>query len=273
MSAPVLLAERLTVQVHRRREPMLAILDGVSLTASPGELVMVAGPSGSGKSTLLRVLAGIIQPDAGNLHIGHPLRPLAAYTARERARFMAFLPQEGGAEHPFSVRETVMLGRAPWQSFQGYACERDRELVQTAMELLDVASLADCRVASLSGGEKQRVLLARVLCQTPQLMLLDEPTSAQDYGQQIRVMETLTTLCASHDLAVIMVTHDLNLAAMYAHRLLLLSHGQGVAQGLPFDVLTAARLEAIYHCSFIVDEHPCVPMPRITLSPSLSLHR
>ena len=273
MNLPVLSAEGITLLARRRRRGSVTILDGISLTAASGELVMVAGPSGSGKSTLLRVLAGITPLDAGKVCIGRPLRPLAAYAPRERARFMAFLPQENSAENPFSVRETVLFGRAPWQAFYGCACENDRNLTQHAMELLDVASLADCRVDELSGGEKQRVLLARVLCQTPQLMLLDEPTSAQDYGQQIRIMETLTALCTSRGLAVIMVTHDLNLAAMYAHRLLLFSHGQCAAQGLPFDVLTAARLEAIYHCPFIVDKHPCAPVPRITLSPLSPLHR
>ena len=271
MNTPLVCVDRVTVLSCEHRENAHVILEGISLQAAPGELVMVAGPSGSGKSTLLRVLAGIVKPDAGNIQIGHPLRALSTYTDRERARFMAFLPQEGSRENPFSVRETIMLGRAPWQPLHGRACERDRALTRHVMELLDIVPLADSRVASLSGGEKQRVLLARVLCQTPKLMLLDEPTSAQDYGQQIRIMETLRELCASQDLAVLMATHDLNLAAMYAHRILLINHGQSVAQGTPRDVLTSARLETIYHCPFIVDEHPCAPMPRITLSPLLLL--
>ena len=273
MNKPVLFAEHIAVLARRQHEAGRIILDGISLTAASGELVMVAGPSGSGKSTLLRVLAGILSPGEGRLYIGQPLRPLSTYTARERARFLAFLPQESSTGNPFTVRDTVMLGRAPWQPFYGSASERDRTLTQHMMELLDVASLADCRFALLSGGEKQRVLLARALCQTPRLVLLDEPTSAQDYGQQIRMMDTLADLCATQQLTVVMATHDLNLAAMYAHRVLLLSQGRSAAQGLPRDVLTAARLEAIYHCSFIVDEHPCVPIPRITLFPSLPSRR
>ncbi|MBR5734839.1 MAG: ABC transporter ATP-binding protein [Desulfovibrionaceae bacterium] len=245
------------------------IFSGVSLTVESGKLVAVVGANGSGKSTLLRAVCGLIPPDAGTIALEGT--NLAELTCRERARFIAYLPQETEAL-PFTVEETVLLGRAPWQGFLGFSDQADREAARRAMRLAGVEELAARPLSLLSGGERQRVYWARALCQSPRLLLLDEPTSAQDFGRQVALMNMLAGLCREHGLAALMVSHDLNLASLYADSLLLL-HGQGAAapQGAPEDVLTQANLEKAYHCRLLLDAHPCVRKPRITLpAPTLS---
>ncbi len=261
---PLLQACGLSLSRHGADGAVRSVLSDVHLCVNPGEMVMVAGPNGSGKSTLLRVASGLLAPDEGQVTLcGHPLQTLRD---RNRARLLACLPQAGeGEEIPFTVMETVLMGRAPWQNFAGHAKDEDFLLADEAMRLADVFSLRTRSVRMLSGGERQRVFLARALCQNPRLLVLDEPTSAQDYGKQIDLMNMLSELCMVKELGILMATHDLNLASLYASSLLLLVRGASLGQGRPSEVLCADTLSKVYDCQLLLDEHPCVQTPRITL--------
>ncbi len=251
-----------------RRSGRRTVVSGVSLTVERGKLVAVVGANGTGKSTLLRAVCGLIPPDDGTIALEGT--SIADLTCKERARKIAYLPQDTEAL-PFSVEETVLLGRAPWQGFLGLSDHVDKETARRAMRLADIEELAGLSLSMLSGGERQRVYWARALCQSPCLLLLDEPTSAQDFGRQIALMNMLAEMCKKHGMAALMVSHDLNLASLYADSLILM-YGQGVAtpQGAPEDILTPANLEKAYHCRLLLDTHPCVCKPRITLpAPSL----
>ena len=264
-AAPLLHAQDLRLRLGGR-----AVLDGVDVTLHAGELLALVGPNGSGKSTLLRVLCGLQPADAGSVE--PPCRG-----SRQRARRVAYLPQHAGEPPPFTVEDVVRMGRAPWQNMFGSASPQDDALVEDSLRRMDMWPLRNQPFAACSGGERQRALLARALCQGTPTLLLDEPTSAQDCGQQLRIMETLAAWRAQRPgLAstagedarggIIAVLHDLNLAALYADRVLLLHEGRVAAQGPPLEIFTQAHLQRIYACNLLVDTHPCTTRPRITLT-------
>lgn len=254
MNAPLLAARGVDVVLGGRH-----ILHHVDLTLPPGHLLALVGPNGSGKSTLLRVLAGLLVPQRGEV-----TPPLS--NPRQRARRIAYVPQQAGETPPFSVGQAVALGRAPWQNMFGATSAQDAALAEDAMRRMDVLELRHQPLDGCSGGEQQRALLARALCQDADILLLDEPTSAQDYGQQLRIMEALSQWLAARKGGIIMVLHDLNLAALFAHSAVLLHRGRVHAAGTPDQLFRRHILEPVYQCNLLVDEHPCGTTPRITLS-------
>ncbi|SDS02301.1 heme ABC transporter ATP-binding protein [Microterricola viridarii] len=234
------------------------LLDGVDFTARPGELHALLGPNGAGKSTLLGALAGDVRPSAGGVSLDG--RPLGDWKLRELARERAVLLQQHDVYFPFTVRQVVEMGRSPWQ---GTAAEDDDErLVAEAMALCDIEALAGRTVPSLSGGERARAALARVLAQGASLLMLDEPTAALDLKHQEDVLR-LVRERATSGATVIVVVHDLSLAAAYADRVTLLQHGRVVATGTPRDVLTAERIGEVYGQAVEVFEHPRTGAPLI----------
>jgi ABC-type cobalamin/Fe3+-siderophores transport systems, ATPase components len=244
------------------REP---VLEDVSFTAAQGEIVALAGPNGSGKTSLLRVLAGLERAERGTVRLFD--QDVRDFAPKERARRIAYVPQLSQEEAPFTVRQITSLGRAPWQNSLGMETAQDQEIVRESMRYADVESLADRPLCRLSGGERQRVGVARALCQRPELFLLDEPTAALDYGHQIMVMDMLDALRRERKIAIILVSHDVNLAAMYADRLLLIRAGRVVAYGSPADVLTRDQVASVYSCSMLVDRNPCTHTPRVSPLP------
>lgn len=240
------------------------VLSDIMLSVAPGEFFIIIGPNGSGKTTLLKALAGIIGAGSGIQVFG---RTLNQYSRKRLAQTLSFVPQAMPFEFPFTVLQTVLMGRYPHLGVFGIEGRKDLKVARRAMAFTDVAHLADRKMDQLSGGERQRVFIARALCQEPKLLLLDEPTAALDLANQVRVMDLMEQLKRETGMTVVMVSHDVNLAAMYADRLLLFREGRIIAQGTPRQVMTYEILESVYGCPLLVDENPLDRGPRITLVP------
>ncbi|MET0812303.1 MAG: heme ABC transporter ATP-binding protein [Microbacterium sp.] len=235
-----------------------AILDDVDLELRAGEVHALVGPNGAGKSTLFGVVAGDLGCDAGDVHLDGI--PLADIPARELARLRGVLLQQNAVSFPFTAEQVVRMGRAPWARTP--AADDDDRAVARAMADTDVVAYAHRSVSSLSGGERARVALARVLAQDTGILLLDEPTAALDLRHQEDVLR-LARGRASEGAAVAVVLHDLNAALAYADRVTLLSDGRVAATGAPVDVLTADRIAAVYEQAVDVFPHPVTGVPLV----------
>jgi iron complex transport system ATP-binding protein len=262
-----LIAEGLAYETAGRR-----LLDGVSLELRPGELLAVLGPNGAGKTTLLKLLSGELEPSAGSVRLNG--RPLRAWSRLQVAQQRAVLPQQGGLSFPFTAEEVVRMGCAPHR-VRGAMSEA--EVVRDAMRVADVLHLAERRYPALSGGERQRVQLARVLAQIwepgdeeARFLLLDEPTSALDLAHQHQVLGLARQLADAQAIGVLAILHDLNLAACYAERILLLSEGRVAACGPAAEILDARTLEAVFKLPLRVTPHPFVAGAKLVLSGPMS---
>jgi iron complex transport system ATP-binding protein len=229
------------------------VLKNVSLEVQRGEIMALLGPNGSGKSTLIRALSGVA-PASGALYLGG--RALAGLSPASRARLVAVVPQTVSLPPAFTVLETVLLGRTPYLNFLGQVSEKDHEIARSALVRADALYLAERRVGELSGGEQQRVLLARALAQSTPVLLLDEPTAHLDLQHQIGLLELVRRLARQENLTVLIALHDLNLAARYADRVALIVEGQIKAQGTPKEVLRADTLSDVYQWPVQVIPHP-----------------
>jgi len=225
-------------------QPGVPVLQAVSLQVEKGELLGVIGPNGSGKTTLVRILSRALHPDAGTVSLFG--KPLEAYERRELARTVAVAPQESSVAFPFTALEIVLMGRAPFLGRFAFEGPRDLFRAREALELTDALPFAERRLQELSGGEKQRVILARALAQEPRLLFLDEPTTFLDLKHQAALYRLTRRLCREQGLTAVAVTHDLNLAAQSCDRLLLLHGGRVAAAGTPEEVLTPSRLEEVF---------------------------
>ncbi len=243
----------------------LPVLQDVSFSVPKGEFFIVIGPNGSGKTTLLKILSAITPFQGGNLEIAGI--PMAKYSRRSLARIMALVPQTVPEDLPFTVREVILMARTPRMGLLGLESDQDIQLAEEAMAFTGVGPLAERKMDQLSGGERQRVFIARAICQEPQIILLDEPTAALDLAHQVRIMDLMEKLRAEKGLTIVMVSHDINLAAMYGNRLMLLKKGRIVKMGLPAEVLTFKTLEEAYECPLLVDESPLGNCQRVTLVP------
>jgi iron complex transport system ATP-binding protein len=223
-----------------------AVLRDVSLSLASGHLVALVGPNGAGKTTLLRALAGLVSSD-GAIHVGGDALP--SLSLRERARRFAYLPQGHIVHWPLPARDIVALGRYPHGATDpARLTPADSEAVLRAMQATDVMEFAARRVTELSGGERSRVALARVLAVEAPVILADEPTSSLDPRHQIDVMKTLRT-AADRGTLVIVVTHDLGLAARFADTVLVLSDGRLVSQGAPGEALSEEIMAKVFRIS------------------------
>ncbi|MFE0131479.1 heme ABC transporter ATP-binding protein [Streptomyces sp. NPDC059037] len=235
------------------------VLAGVSLTARAGEVLALVGPNGAGKSTLLAALAADIAADEGSVRVCG--RPVAQWPARELALRRAVLPQAAALSFPFAVEDVVCMGRAPWA---GTALEDDDDrVVHEAMAATEVGEFAARSFSALSGGERARVALARVLAQRAPLLLLDEPTAALDLRHQELVLRICRERAAAGD-AVVVVLHDLGLAAAYADRAVVLRGGAVAAEGPPGEAFTGELLSKVYRQPVEVFPHPRTGAPLVT---------
>ncbi|MFB6111937.1 MAG: heme ABC transporter ATP-binding protein [Halobacteriaceae archaeon] len=239
------------------------VLDGISLTVEAGELVGLVGPNGAGKTTLVRTLLGALEPDAGTVELaGAPVSSLSSRAASQR---VAAVPQSASLTFSFTVREVVELGRHPQRPRLG--ADPDPDAVDRAMERTEVAHLADRPVDEISGGERQRTLLARALAQQTPGMVFDEPTASLDVNHQVRTLELIADL-AAEGRAVLAAIHDLDLAARYCDRLVLLSEGTVTAAGTPEAVLDSDTLETAFGTRAVVTRDPLTDAPVVTAMPN-----
>jgi iron complex transport system ATP-binding protein len=239
------------------------VLRHVAFEVSRAEFLTLVGPNGSGKSTLLRLLDRILLPQEGEIRLGD--RPLSGIPRAELARRIAFVPQDAGMLFPFTVREIVLMGRSPHSRGRLFENDEDRRIADDVMRRMDIAHLAAHPVTALSGGERQRTFIARALAQQPEILLLDEPNAHLDIAHQMEVFSVLRALQRAEGLAVVSVSHDLNLAAAYSDRVAMLLCGSIAALGTPAAVLTEERIREVFRTSVIVDLHPVDGTTRISL--------
>ena len=236
-------------------------LDSISLTVRPGEIVGLIGPNGAGKTTLIRAVSGVLPIQKGAVRLfGHELHNLSE---RESARYLAVVPQARNLPPSFTVYESALIGRTPYLGWLGHTAAIDHDSTRLALERTQLQGLSDRRVGELSGGEQQRVLLARALAQETPVLLLDEPTTHLDLQHQSNLLNLVRKLANERHLAILMALHDLNLAGLYADRVALLVDGHLAAFGSPQDVLTEQILAAVYRIPVHVVTHPEYGSPLI----------
>jgi iron complex transport system ATP-binding protein len=238
---------------HRQRDT-LPVLDRVSLEVQRGTIVGLLGPNGSGKTTLLRLLSGVLLPRSGQVLIDG--RPLSQLTRRDVARRIAVVPQETRTAFDFSVIDMVLMGRYPHLGPFELEGAADQDIARDAMAATGTAALADRPFSTLSGGEKQRVVVASALAQASELLLLDEPTAALDLRFQFEIAALLKRLNAERGTTLVVSTHDLNLAASLCQRVILLRQGRVIAHGAIEDTLTEGNIRRLYDVDAEVAFHP-----------------
>jgi iron complex transport system ATP-binding protein len=239
---------------YRRGPQQAPVLSGVSVDVPPRSIVALLGPNGSGKTTLIRLMAGVLAPKAGIVRLGD--RPVAHFPRRELARRVAVVPQETRAPFDFTVLEIVLMGRYPHLGPFELEGSADVAAARDALAATGTAHLEARHFDTLSGGEKQRVVIASALAQASDMLLLDEPTASLDLRYQIEVVALLRALNAERGTTIVLSTHDLNLAAALCDRVVLLKQGGVLAQGGLRDTLTAGNIRALYEVDADVQFHP-----------------
>ena len=237
------------------------ILKELSIAARPGELMGLIGPNGAGKTTLLRTLARLLRPRHGRVVLGD--RDIYRIAPKAMARELALTPQDN-PNWPLTVEQVVALGRAPHRGWLLPLGHQDNEIIERMLRRTGLWELRERNLTELSGGEQKRVILARALCQEPQVLLLDEPTAYLDLKYQTEILSLVQSLAHGDGLAVVVTMHDLNQAALYADKLALLVDGRLLAVGTPQDVLTEAHLSLAYGLPVMVTEHPVYHTPLVT---------
>jgi iron complex transport system ATP-binding protein len=227
------------------------VLRDLSLSIQEQDFIGLIGPNGSGKSTLLKIMGAIMKPDSGSVRFKES--PVAKINKKLFAQSVSWIPQDHPMVFPFKVSEIVLMGRHPYLSPLSFESEEDFEITRRAMETTMTSQFADRYFNEISGGEKQRVMIASALAQRPEMMLLDEPTAALDLKYQIQILNILKNLNTAHNMTLIMAMHDLNLAASFCNRLILLDEGQIVRDGTPEQVLEKDILERVYGIEIDLD--------------------
>ena len=244
----------LSFSYDRRARPGVSVVDHVSLSVARGAIVGLLGPNGSGKTTLLRLLSGTLTPDRGHVHLDG--QAIAALSRRDLARRIAVVPQETHSAFDFSALEIVLMGRYPHLSAFELEGASDLAIARRAMADTGTATLEDRLFAALSGGEKQRVVIAGALAQASEVLLLDEPTASLDLGFQFEIAALLSRLNKERGTTMVVSTHDLNLAATLCTELVLLKDGRVIAQGATDAALTPAHIRELYGVIADVTIHP-----------------
>ena len=250
-------------QPERRGARAFELAD-VTFAIDAGEVFGVIGPNSAGKTTLLRLLTRVLAPARGDIRLDG--RPVAALSHAEIARRVGVVPQDTPRPFPFTVEELVLMGRFPHGPARLFESPEDREAARAAMAATGVEALGPLPFEHLGGGERQRALLARALAQRPRLLVLDEPTAHLDLRYQAETAALLRRVNREQGVGVLLVSHDLNLAAEVCDRLLLLGGGRVVRVGPPGEVLQPAPLEAVFHCRVVVDKSPGSGRPAVQVA-------
>jgi len=241
------------------------VLHNIDLSIKGGEMVGLLGPNGSGKTTLIKLVSGVLKPTQGEIRLDGS--SLSRLSRKSVARSVAVVPQQFHIPFAFTVNEVVMLGRIPFLKPFAEETEVDRQFVASALDLVGISILRERRFDELSGGERQKVILAMALAQQPKLLLLDEPIVHLDIAHQVEILELVKRLNAEQGLTVIAAMHDLNLASLYFERLILLNEGRVVVDGTPSEVLTRDRIREVFSASVTVEPHPATGVPHIVVMP------
>jgi iron complex transport system ATP-binding protein len=231
-----------------------SILNDINLEARFGEVIGLVGPNGSGKTTLLRIASGSLAPQKGSVYIQG--RELPSLRPKDRARLVAMVHQSPAVPPGFTALEVVLMGRNPHLGFLQWEGQKDIEVCRQVMELTETWEFADRPVSALSGGELQRVFIARALAQETPVLILDEPTSHLDISFQTNVLDMIETIRRKTRITVLVAMHDLTLAAQYCSRIVALHQGAIVASGDPSDVLTVEVVSRVFGASVSIIEHP-----------------
>jgi iron complex transport system ATP-binding protein len=239
------------------------VLQDVSFRVEKGEFVGVIGPNGSGKTTLLKMLYRLLSPQKGEILF--ELVPIRKMDRTDIAKRIGVVAQETQLLFPFSVLETVLMGRSPYLGHLMFESEKDQEIAKKAMEWTETLSFSERSMDELSGGERKRVFIARALAQEPEVILLDEPTANLDIHHQMDFLDLILTLNRERGLTILMASHDMNIASEFCDRLILLQGGRIYKTGTPDEVITKENIEKVYGCEVWVDQNPFSGMPRINL--------
>lgn len=241
------------------------VINNISLSIKAGEMVGLLGPNGSGKTTLVKLASGVLKPRRGDIRLDGA--NLSQLRRKAIARSVAVVPQQFHIPFAFTVSEVVMLGRIPFiRAFTGETVV-DNDAVGNALEVVGIGELEQRRFDELSGGERQKVILAMALAQQPRLLLLDEPTVHLDITHQVEILELVRNFNVEQGITVIAAMHDLNLASLYFDRLILLKEGRVLADGTPTEVLTEEMIREVYSASVRVEPHPVTGTPHIVVTP------
>jgi iron complex transport system ATP-binding protein len=258
--------ENVSLGYNKRR-----VLHDISLEASPGEMLGIIGPNGSGKSTLIRGMTRLIYPSAGQIFLDG--RNVADISRSELARMMAVVPQNPSLPELFTAFEVVLMGRTPHLKLFRYETKNDLLIVTKAMEVTKTLDFAERRISELSGGERQRLTIARALAQEPTILLLDEPTAHLDIKYQIETLDLARKLCLEQNLIVVTALHDLNLAAQYCDKLIMLSNGEIHCYGTPDAVISSQNIREVYGAEVYVYPHPLNHLPATLVAPARNEHK
>jgi iron complex transport system ATP-binding protein len=239
------------------------VLRDITLKASPGEMVGLIGPNGSGKSTIIKALSRVMHPDSGKIAVNG--QDINKIPRRELACMVGVVPQLPLLPSAFTAFEIVLMGRNPHMGLFQAESSRDFSLAWEAMQKTGTVPLANRHINELSGGEIQCVLIARVLVQETKAILLDEPTANLDIGRQVEILDLIKNLCAENNLTVLAAVHDLNLAAQYCDRVILIHEGHVHAEGRPQEVITEANMRQVYGAENCVYTHPVNGLPTVLL--------
>lgn len=248
----------LSYKIHQK-----TILEGISFSIQKGETFGIIGPNGSGKSTLLKLLSQLYSPNEGKILLQG--KPLSKFSGRKLARKVAVVTQEGISPLPITVQEAIEMGRYPYHSFWQKESMEDYIVVERVMEQTKLTGLRDKPLDELSGGERQRVAIACSFAQEPELLLLDEPTTFLDIGYQLAILTMVKSWQQETGGTAIMVLHDLNLAAQYCHRLLLMEKGKMIHVGTAEEILESELLSRVYGTRPLIINHPNLGIPQILL--------
>jgi iron complex transport system ATP-binding protein len=238
---------------------------GVNLEVFPGEMLGILGPNGSGKTTLLKIMDGMLLPHEGEVFVQG--KSMVTLKRGEIARAVAMVAQENFFRFSFSVLEVVLMGRFPHLGRLQFERDKDLKIAVNALRATHALELSERSIHELSGGEKQRALLARALAQEPGAILLDEPTSFLDLKYKKEIFDLIASLTKGRGLTVVIISHDIDLVSQYCHRIVMLKNGSVHLTGTPDQVITAESIQNVYECAVLVDRNPMTGKPRVSLKP------
>ena len=241
--------------------PGTPVFEGLDLTVGAGEFTAVLGPNGCGKTTLVRLASRVVAAGSGTVSLGGD--DVAGLTPREIARRLAVVPQEEAGIFAFSVGEVVLMGRTPWAGAFGFETDKDRRIAMDALSAVDAADFVERDVREISGGEWQRVLIARALAQRTGFLVLDEPTSHLDLRYRVATLRLLAELREREGLTVLVISHDINLTVRFAERVVLLGARGVAADGRPDEVLLPDVLSDVYGTTVVVRRVEGIPVPQV----------